>query len=288
MKINGLRFIIGEKCNYDCFYCHHEGCYNLKEEVDLSSYEYKIKMLKKFCQKNDIKDIAITGGEPFLYFKKLKILLDTFDDGNFRITLNTNASLIHMYIDYLNSIKKIELHINLSSLDKKIHKQITNSNQLDNELKSLYKLKETPHIIKLNIIALKTINEDELVKIHEFSKKNNFIPRYLVLYDEFNKYKDFIMTIDEICDVFKTKVLDFYAYGLYRTSPPNDFEIVKCLCADNECDICKNNTYLHISPDLSIKYCLKKDDLVSVNYDSLNSMEESFKKANKLLKEINV
>ena len=34
-KINGLRFIVGSECNYNCFYCHKEGfCESKYIEID--------------------------------------------------------------------------------------------------------------------------------------------------------------------------------------------------------------------------------------------------------------
>ncbi|NCB48072.1 MAG: radical SAM protein [Clostridia bacterium] len=173
--MNGLRFIIGTGCNYDCFYCHHEGCFLSNDILDLSVYEHKIKLLYDFCIKYKIYEIAITGGEPFLYLERLKVLFKYFSKYPFHIVVNSNASLIINNINYVKQLEnKIEFHINFSSLNKKTHEKIINKKLFEEEFNSLNLLKETKHIIKLNIICLKSINENELIDINKFAIRNGF------------------------------------------------------------------------------------------------------------------
>ncbi len=279
-KINGLRFIIGTKCNFNCFYCHHEGCVKSDNTFDPCNYEIKIKLLQELCVKQNIHEIAITGGEPFLYIDKLRIILKHFTSPDFHVIINTNASLLDKYIDFLNLLpSKLEFHVNFSSLTPITHKRITQKNLLSEIKNSLASLSNTKHTIKLNIICLKSINDNELIEIDKFARLNGYTPRYLILYDKNNSYSHFIMSSEDVCAVFNAIVYEECGYGIIKAKGEFEIEIVKCLCIDKECVKCKQNTYLHIDPELNIKYCLDNENSVTINYDSYRTMINSFHEA---------
>lgn len=284
MKINGIRFIIGSACNFDCFYCHHEGCTMKDTSFNKDDYEKNITNLKTFCLQNNIHDISITGGEPFLYSEKLEVILNNFAQPPFKLVINSNGSLIKKHLNLLQNINPIEFHINLSSLDNLTHAKIINKNLLNDTLLSLKELKNYGHVVKLNIICLKTMNDHELVNLHNFALENGYEARYLVFYDSENKYPSLIMTEQEICNTLNTSIVKKHSYGLIETEA--NIQIVKCLCIDNQCETCKLNTFMHINPDLTINYCLKKDDSISVDYNSQENIASSFKKAITKLMEI--
>ena len=286
-KFNGLRFIIGENCNYNCFYCHHEGCFNKYDtEINIHDYEEKIKKLHKFCLKNKIFNIAITGGEPFLYINRLRILLKYFPPTDFNLVINTNASLINKYKEEVKSWDKIEFHINLSTLNHQIHENIIQNNFFKQELDSLEFLKETKHKVCLNIICLKKYNDNQLLDLYKYAQDNSFIPRFLIFYDTTNTYNELILNEDEICKILGNKITKKHSYGLIETQGKNPAELVKCLCIDKECKKCIENTYLHLTPNLDIKYCLAKEDVVKVDFSTSLTIQKSFEKANKILKKV--
>ncbi len=147
-------------------------------------------------------------------------------------------------------------------------------------------LKETKHIIKLNIICLKTINENELVDINKFALRNGFIPRYLVFYDTKKLYSNLVMNEQEICNIFNAKIVKRFSYGIILATGDYDIEIVKCLCIDKECEICKKNTFLHLDPNLNLKYCIDIENVIQVDFTDIKTISKSFNKANKKLREI--
>ncbi len=50
-----------------------------------------------------------------------------------------------------------------------------------------------------------------------------------------------------------------------------------------ECETCKKETYMHITPELNIKYCMLSKDEILVDYGSFNNIGESFEEAQKRL-----
>ena len=278
-KINGLRFIVGSECNYNCFYCHKEGfCESKYIEID----DDKLEKLYQYAIREGINSIAITGGEPFLYWENTKKILSKFNDPCFKITLNSNFSLLDLHYDEIIKFNCIEFHVNLSSLNNKMHQQIIGQNYLERVKNNLSLLKNTHHVVCLNVLATKN---NDLREVFSYSIKNGFLPRILVLMPVHNSQKELVITIPEILKLFNNpKIDEKYAYGIYKvTSDDGNFEIIKCLCDDLECEICAQNTFMHLTPDLNIKYCLKSDDIVECNYENLDTLDEGFAEAQKRL-----
>ena len=282
-KINGLRFIVGSGCNYDCFYCHHEGL-RQNERIDID--DRKLDILYNYAKQKEIKELSITGGEPFLYWQNVKKILEKFDNDKYRITLNSNFSLADKYYEPLERIKNtVEFHVNLSAVNKQTHESIINCTYLDRVLKNLEMYKDSHHKICLNILAIKGVNDHELLDIYNYAVSNGFYPRILTMMVVNEEDKDKVMTIDEILSLFTNpKIGQKYAHGLYKVeSNEGNFEILKTICADLECDICAKNTFIHMTPNLDIKYCLREEEIIPCDYTSVETLDKSFKLAQKKL-----
>lgn len=281
-KINGLRFIVGNGCNYNCFYCHHEGFF---DEKYLKIDSEKLKKIHNFTQKHGIKNISITGGEPFMYWDNTSKILEQFNSEDYVKTLNTNASLIDKHIDELKKLNPIEFHINLSSLNASVHQKIIDAKYLSHVLNNLELLRNTNHKICLNIPVLKGFNLNELKDLYYYAKERGFIPRFLVLMPVTDDLKKNVAPIESIIEEFGGgSIIDKYSYGLYKAETQfGIIDITKCLCDDMECDICKKNTYMHLTPNLDIKYCMKSNDVVKIDFENEITIEKSFEEANKRL-----
>lgn len=280
--INGLRFIIGNGCNYNCFFCHHEGY------EKCSSNKYNLNDLEKiyhYAKSNNINDISITGGEPFMYWEKLKYLLFYFGTDNFKITLNTNLILADKYIDYLKELKNIEYHVNFSSINNESHKRIINATYFQKLLSNLELFKNHNLNVCLNIPVLNTINYDELIEIFNYSKQMGFLPRFLVLLPVEEEHKKYFVDVEEIMSKIPESILKRkYSYGRYDVSSKlGNYEIVKCLCIDHECDICRQTTYIHLTPELNARLCMESKEEYKLDFENELTVDESFKNLSRRL-----
>jgi len=275
--INGLRFIVGSGCNYNCIFCHHEGYQNTSYD---SKEEEKLKQIYDFAKANKIKDISITGGEPFLYWNRLNSLLKLYgNDESFRITLNSNFTVADKHFDDVKDYNNIEYHINFSSLNSSTHENIIKKQYLEKLKQNLADFKSISNSrICLNIPVLGGINSDELVNIFNYCKENGFKARFLVLLPMNEDMKQYYYDIDQIISHFpNAKVLQKYSYGRYDiTTDIGDFEIVKCLCIEKECQTCKKTTYIHITPDLKLKPCMLNEQSFDIDFTNQKTVEESF------------
>ncbi len=272
--VNGFRFIIGNGCNYNCFYCHHEGVFETKPD---ENFQNKIDIIKSYCDKHKVYYLSITGGEPFLYWEKVKYILDRFNSKQFSFSINTNATLLKNYIDILDTYKcKIELHINVSSLNENTHAKISGSNKFEQMINTLESLKKHNLKICLNTILLKGINQNEVLQFLEYCDKLNYTLRLLQFLPNNIYQKSLVISEKDLPQILpNVEVGEISSYGIFKCKYQNyHFEFVKNLCCDKLCERCKENTYIHFTPELNIKNCMLSSEIIYPDYTNLISFEK--------------
>jgi molybdenum cofactor biosynthesis protein A len=178
-NINYLRLSLLDVCNFRCSYCLPE-IYSpfLDSKEWLTTNE--IKIMVKILAEMGISKVRLTGGEPTLrkdFFEIAKTIKDI--SGIKKLNLTTNASWksnefstqIHHYFDGVN--------ISLDSLNKEKFNQITKTHHFEtvwNNINFLHQLR-TP--IKLNVVVMKGINENELVDFVGLTKNYDIEVRFL-------------------------------------------------------------------------------------------------------------
>lgn len=112
---------ITEKCNLRCQHCYNESDANRNSSMTVSDY----KMVVDSLQKLKIDKIQIIGGEPFLFPKELREMLD-YSIGKFEgIEIFTNGTLISdSWMNYLKDTK-IKVALSVYSYNSKTHDKVT-------------------------------------------------------------------------------------------------------------------------------------------------------------------
>ena len=126
-----------------------------------------------------IKKIRITGGEPLI--KKgmpiiLKYLGKKLKNSNLEeLTLTTNGTQLYKYAEIIkkNGIKRI--NVSLDSLDPAKYLKITRGGNLEQVLEGLNIAKKNGLKIKINTVALKNTNIDEISKLVKWCIKKILI-----------------------------------------------------------------------------------------------------------------
>ena len=120
-----------------------------------------------------IKKIRITGGEPLVR----KGIMDFFEMLNphlssqlEELTLTTNGTQLHKYASqlYANGVRRI--NISLDTLDPVKFKNITRIGNLQDVLSGIEAAKDANLKIKINCVALKNINDNEIDDFINFWK----------------------------------------------------------------------------------------------------------------------
>jgi cyclic pyranopterin phosphate synthase len=124
-----------------------------------------------------VKKLRITGGEP-LVRKNIMQLFSTLGNkigqGLEELTLTTNGSQLARYAKDLfdNGVKRI--NVSLDSLDKNKFKKITRIGDFDKVVKGIMAAKNAGLKIKINTVALKGINDNEILDLVNWCGENKF------------------------------------------------------------------------------------------------------------------
>ena len=167
--ISYLRVSVTDRCDFRCVYCMAEKMQFLPKK-DLLTLEELDKVCSVFVEMG-IKKIRITGGEPLV---RRNIL--SFFEGISRhlisgalseLTLTTNGSQLVKFAKPLSDLGIKRVNISLDTLNPEKFKEITRWGRLDQVLEGVQAAKSAGLAVKINTVALKKTNENEL---HQFVK----------------------------------------------------------------------------------------------------------------------
>jgi len=141
---------------------------NFLPKADLLTLEELDKMCTAFISQG-VEKLRITGGEPLVrrnimeFFNSISRHLKT---GALKeLTLTTNGSQLHRFAEQLAEIGIKRINVSLDTLNEEKFSQITRWGRLVQVLKGIDAALAAGIKIKINTVALKDFNEDELEKI---------------------------------------------------------------------------------------------------------------------------
>ena len=162
-NITYLRVSVTDRCDFRCIYCMSEHMTFLPK-ADLLSLEELERLCGAFIAKG-IERLRITGGEP-LVRKDVMRLIDRLGkrlgDGLKELTLTTNGSQLARFARELASAGIKRINVSLDTLDSTKFRAITRWGDLKKVLAGIDAAQEAGLKIKINTVALRGINEDEI------------------------------------------------------------------------------------------------------------------------------
>jgi cyclic pyranopterin phosphate synthase len=165
--ITYLRVSVTDRCDFRCVYCMSENM-NFLPKADLLTLEELDKMCTAFISQG-VEKLRITGGEPLVrrnimeFFNSISRHLKT---GALKeLTLTTNGSQLHRFAEQLAEIGIKRINVSLDTLNEEKFSQITRWGRLVQVLNGIDAALAAGIKIKINTVALKDFNEDELEKI---------------------------------------------------------------------------------------------------------------------------
>ena len=165
--IEYLRVSVTDRCDFRCVYCMAENMTFLPK-AELLTLEEIETVCKRFMAVGTRK-IRLTGGEP-LVRKNIMSLISNLGDEVKRghldeVTLTTNGSQLHKMADDLARAGVRRLNVSIDSLNHDKFKEITRWGELGKVLDGLEAAKSAGLSIKINVVALKNFNDDELAEM---------------------------------------------------------------------------------------------------------------------------
>jgi len=174
-KISYLRVSVTDRCDFRCTYCMSEDMEFLPKKNVLSLEE-----LDRLCNvfiDLGVKKLRITGGEP-LVRKNIMQLFNSLGSklgkGLDELTLTTNGSQLDRYAEDLFKSGVRRINISLDSLNENKFKKITRIGDLNKVIKGIFSAKKAGLKIKINTVAIKGINDNEILSLVNWCGENKF------------------------------------------------------------------------------------------------------------------
>ena len=174
--VSYLRVSVTDRCNYRCTYCMSENMTFLPKS-DLLTLEELDRLCSAFIRRG-VDKIRLTGGEPLVRRNVMSLFRSLgahVKKGDLReLTLTTNGSQLAKYAHELADCGVKRINVSLDSLDAKKFESITRWGKLADVLNGLAAAKDAGLEVKINAVALKDFNENEVDEIIAWCGKEGF------------------------------------------------------------------------------------------------------------------
>ena len=179
-SIEYLRLSVTDRCDLRCTYCMPQGFHDYEEPENWLTFEEIERVVGAFVRLGTSR-IRITGGEPLLRrnLPDLSARLSRLD-GLKDLSLSTNAMQLARHAPALKASGVARLNVSLDSLcAERIHK-ITRRDALPSILEGLLAAKQQGFSqIKINMVVMSGVNEDEIDDMVAFCLEHHFILRLI-------------------------------------------------------------------------------------------------------------
>ena len=168
--INYLRVSVTDRCDFRCVYCMSENMTFLPKK-ELLTLEELDRMCSAFVRMG-VKKLRITGGEPLVrrgimtFFQAMSRHLET--GALSELTLTTNGSQLEKYAADLAACGVKRINISLDTLDEEKFARVTRWGRLPQVLRGIDAAQAAGMRVKINTVALKGFNEDELFTLTDW------------------------------------------------------------------------------------------------------------------------
>jgi cyclic pyranopterin phosphate synthase len=165
--VTNLRVSVTQRCNLRCIYCHAEGERSPEAELSLED----IREILRVAAGLGMRSVKFTGGEPLIREDILDIVRAVPE--GLESSMTTNGILLAGYARNLKDAGLSRINVSLDSLDPECYREITGHDRLSDVLAGIEAALHaglTP--IKLNMVILKGINEDEVDAFLKYVRGN--------------------------------------------------------------------------------------------------------------------
>jgi cyclic pyranopterin phosphate synthase len=169
--VSYLRVSVTDRCDFRCVYCMAESMTFLPKK-ELLTLEELDRLCSAFIVKG-VRKLRITGGEP-LVRKNILWLFEALarhlaSGALEELTLTTNGSQLPKHARALADLGVRRINVSLDTLDADKFRAITRWGELSSVLDGIDAAQKAGLAVKLNAVALKGVNEDEIETLLRFA-----------------------------------------------------------------------------------------------------------------------
>ncbi len=173
--ISYLRLSVTDRCDLRCRYCMPARPDFLPKR-EVLTIEELCAVARTFIARG-VKKVRITGGEP-LVRKGLMTLVrrlgSELGHGLEELTLTTNGQLLAAHAEGLHEAGMRRINVSLDTLKAARYREITRRGDLAPVIEGLAEARRVGLAVKLNVVAMRGINEDEIDDLVIFAGEQGF------------------------------------------------------------------------------------------------------------------
>ncbi len=255
-----LRISLTDVCNFRCQYCIPNEDAQFMPSSNLMQLEEIVSIASQFVSLG-IKKIRLTGGEP-LARKDAAEIIQALSKLPVKLTLTTNGSRVHEYLEIFKAAKMRSINVSLDTLVATKFHQITRRNQFTQVLNNINLLINEGFHVKVNMVVMRSFNENEILNFIDWTKDLPIHVRFIEFMPfEGNQWdNEKVFTFQEILTLASSK----YQYTKLREEPNetaksfqvNGYQGTFAVISTMTAPFCHNCNRLRLTADGKMKNCL--------------------------------
>ncbi|PRQ04937.1 GTP 3',8-cyclase MoaA [Enhygromyxa salina] len=184
-RVRYLRVSLTDRCSMRCTYCMPPEGIEHVDRSEVLSLEEVARMVAAFAAWG-VERVRLTGGEPTLrrnltWLVQRLTQLRTPSGAPLRVVMTSNGELIERLAGPLKAAGLETLTISLDSLDRERFAAITRRDKLDQVVAGFAAAHAVGLPLKLNTVAVRGFNDDELGALCRFAWQHDATPRFIEL-----------------------------------------------------------------------------------------------------------
>lgn len=262
-----LRISLTERCNLRCFYCMPEEGIALRDKAEFMNAEELLFIANSFVDLG-VKKIRLTGGEPLIK-KNADIIIKGLSDLPIELAITTNGILVDRFIDLFKEVGLKSVNISLDTLNQEKFKSITRRDYFDRVLSNINLLIKENFLVKINVVLIKGVNDDEVIDFINWTKDLSIQVRFIEFmpFDGNGWKKDKSISFNEIMSKVYCNYNDGSVKSVFKKANDTSknflidgykgsFGIISTI-TNPFCDFCNR---IRLTADGKIKNCLFSSD----------------------------
>lgn len=255
-----LRISLTDNCNLRCFYCMPEEDYDFTPVSRLMQAD-EIETLAKTFVDLGVNKIRLTGGEPLVRKDAADIIM-RLSKLPVKLTLTTNATRVHDFIETFEKADLTSLNVSLDTLDKNRFIFMTRRDQFQRTVDNIHLLISRGFHVKINMVVMKGLNDSELLDFVAWTKDQPIHVRFIEFMPfEGNRWtSNKVVTLQEMLDTIMTKYdIESLHNGIHDTDKKfraighqGTFAVISTMSAP----FCEGCNRIRLTADGKIKNCL--------------------------------
>jgi cyclic pyranopterin phosphate synthase len=284
--VNSLRISITQRCNFNCFFCHQEGEHNPHGEATTGEIEAIVSTAAEL----GIQKVKLTGGEPLLREDVVEVVrrISPYVD---EVSMTTNGYYLADRAADLKDADLKRVNVSLHSTRPDTFRRITGRDALSEVKKGILAAIECGlEPVKLNMVVMEGINDEEIQGMIDFSKELGVILQIIEYQplergaENWGRFHHDLRPLEKELEARSNKIVEreLHRRRQYHLREGGVVEVVRPIHNSRFCLYCSR---LRMTSDGRLKPCLmRNDNLVEAvslirKGETRDALVEAFKEA---------